>query len=62
MRLERVGKLNFVIQFAYTPKLKMRAYYSDHFRVPLPDGHRFPMDIHFHTLKIAAELCDHDYL
>ena len=44
MRLERVGKLNFVIQFAYTPKLKMRAYYSDHFRVPLPDGHRFPMD------------------
>ncbi|WP_295950852.1 histone deacetylase [Rhodoferax sp.] len=35
----------------------MRAYYSDHFVLPLPDGHRFPM-AKYHMLRdrVAVEL------
>ena len=36
----------------------MHAFYSDHFRVPLPDGHRFPMDKYTRLRERGCELGD----
>ncbi|NNE01450.1 MAG: histone deacetylase, partial [Pirellulaceae bacterium] len=38
----------------------MRLYYTDHFELPLPDGHRFPMDKYRRLRRHVASSSDHE--